>query len=89
MCDRGHHTAIECTPAQEDSVAAYLVLERALRLSLRVLRFLEASRGPLNSINRPVNKEKHTHALGEELTALQGSVFRFILFLLFYYYDDV
>jgi hypothetical protein len=52
---------IKCTHAQEDSVAADLVLERALRLSLRFLGFLEASRIPLNSINRLVNTEKHTH----------------------------
>jgi hypothetical protein len=57
-------------------VAVDLVLERALRLSLRFLGFLEASRIPLNSINRLVNTEKHTHTLGEELMALQGSVFQ-------------
>jgi hypothetical protein len=49
--NRVHNTTIECTRAQKDSVAADLVLERAIRLSLRFLGFLEASRVPLISIN--------------------------------------
>jgi hypothetical protein len=51
------------------------IMEIALRFILRFLGFLSASRVLLNSINMLVNIKFHTHALGEELTALQGSVF--------------
>jgi hypothetical protein len=67
--------AIERTCVSKNSVAADPIMERALRLSSQFLGFLEASRVPLNSINRLVNTKKDTHALGEELMALQGSVF--------------
>jgi hypothetical protein len=77
------------------------IKEIALGFILRFLGFLGASRIPLNSINRLVNKknknkkkkkkkkktknkkedgeeddEEDTHALGEELTALRGSIFQ-------------
>jgi hypothetical protein len=45
------------------------IMEIALRFILRASRIL------LNSINMLVNIKFHTHALGEELMALQGSVF--------------
>jgi hypothetical protein len=74
--------AIECTRTSEDSVVVDSIMERAIRSSLRFLGFLEASRVPLNSINRLVNTEKDTHALGEELTDLQESIFRVYYFTL-------
>ena len=51
------------------------ILEIGLGFVLRFLRFLGTSRVPLNSINRPVNRELDTCDFGEELTDLQGSVF--------------
>jgi hypothetical protein len=67
-------------------------MEIALMFILQFLGFLSASRVFLNSISRFVNIEKHTHALGEKLTVLQGSIFRvysFPFFILFYYFDSV
>jgi hypothetical protein len=48
-----------------------------------ISRVLDASRVPLNSINRHVNIENHKQAFGEELMALQGNIFSglFISFL--------
>ena len=68
--------AIKHTCTLENSVAVDPIMERALRLSLQFLGFLKAFRVPLNSINRLVNTKKDSHALGEELMALQGSVFQ-------------
>ena len=39
----------------------------------------------LESINRPVNTEKHTHYFGEELTALKEAIFQVYSFPLFYF----
>jgi hypothetical protein len=65
-------------------VAADPIIEVSLGFILRFLGFLGASRVPLNSINRPVNTENHTEALGEELTAFSGLFFPFL-----FYYEDV
>ena len=64
---------------------ASLILEIAFGFILRFLGFfLSAYRVPLVSINKPVNTEKHTQDLGEELTALQGRVFRVYSFSLYF-----
>jgi hypothetical protein len=73
---------IECTRTSKDSVVVDFIMERAIRSSLRFLGFLEASRVPLNSINRLVNTEKDTYALGEELTDHQESIFQVYYFTL-------
>ena len=44
---------------------------------------------PLNSINRHVNKELDTSDFSEELTTLQGSVFRVYSFPFYFIYEDV
>ena len=56
-------------------MAAGLIMERALAFILQFLGLLDASRVSLTTINRLVNTKKHTQALGEELMALQGSIF--------------
>ena len=43
------------------------------------------SRILLESINRPVNIEKHTRYFGEELTAFKEAIFRVYSFPLFYF----
>jgi hypothetical protein len=80
---------IECIRAPVNSVVAGLILEIGLGFVLRFLGFLGASRVPLNSISRHVNREFDTRDFGEELTALQGSIFGFILFLSILFYEDV
>jgi hypothetical protein len=54
-----------------------------------ISRVSSASRFSLNSINRLVNIELQTLDFGKELTALQGSVFAFILFISILFYGDV
>jgi hypothetical protein len=43
------------------------------------------SRILLDSINRPVNTEKHTRYFGEEFTALKEAIFQVYFFPLFYF----
>jgi hypothetical protein len=43
----------------------------------------------LDSINRFVNIEKHTHDFGEELKAFQGSVFQAYSFPFILFYEHV
>ena len=59
-----------------NNVAAVSILEIGLGFVLRFLGFSGASRVFLNSINRLVNTKLHTLDFGEELMALQESVFR-------------
>jgi hypothetical protein len=40
----------------------------------------KVSRVSLNSINRPVNIEKHTHDFGEELMTFKEAIFRVYFF---------
>jgi hypothetical protein len=56
------------------------ILEIGLGFVLQFLGFLGASRVPLNSINRPVNRKLNTRDFGKELTTLQGSIFRIYSF---------
>ena len=51
----------------------FLLVLVAQGLNLTIFR---VSRVSLDSINRLINTEKHTCDFGEELMALQGSVFR-------------
>jgi hypothetical protein len=66
---------IKCIHEPVSSMAASPILEIGLGFVLRFLGFLGASRVPLNSINRLVNIELDTCDFGEELTALQRSIF--------------
>jgi hypothetical protein len=63
-------SAMEHSRAPMNSVVAGPILEMGLGFVLQFLRFLSASRVPLNSINRLVNTELHTFDFGKELMAL-------------------
>ena len=67
-----------------NNVASSPILEIGLGFVLQFIRFLGASRVPLNSINKLVNTELHTLDFGEELIALQGSVF-WVYYFPFYF----
>ena len=67
--------AIKGIHAPVNIVAVSPILEIGLWFVLRFLGFLGASKIPLNSINRHVNREFDIWDFGEELMALQGSLF--------------
>jgi hypothetical protein len=46
------------------------------------------SRILLDSINRPVNTEKHTYNFREEFTAIKETIFRVYSFPFILFYDD-
>jgi hypothetical protein len=69
-------------------VAADLVLERALRLSLIFAMFLGASRVSLNSINKLVNTEKHT-CFRRRIDGSSRKHFSSLFFSLLFYYEDI
>jgi hypothetical protein len=52
------------------------------------LTHFRVSRILLDSINRPVNIEKHTRYFGEEFTAFNEAIFRVYSFPLFLFYED-
>jgi hypothetical protein len=67
---------IERIRAPVNRIVVGPILGICLRFVLRFLGFLGTYRVFLNSINRLINRELDTCDFGEELTALQGSVFR-------------
>jgi hypothetical protein len=85
MGDRAH-PCVEPTPA----VALFwkfLILGFWLILvaqGFNLTRF-RVSRILLDSTNRPVNIEKHTHYFGEEFTAFKEAIFQVYSFPLFYF----